>query len=31
MEEKADHTKDEMSTCDLNLVEQMFFGRPRHK
>jgi hypothetical protein len=31
MEEKTDHTKDGRSTCDLNLVERMFFRRPRHR
>jgi len=30
MGEKTDHTKDGRSTCELNLVERMFFGRPRH-
>jgi hypothetical protein len=31
MEEKTDHTKDGRSTCDLNLVERLYFGRPRHR
>jgi hypothetical protein len=31
MEEKTDHKKDGRPSCDLNLVERMFFGRPSHR
>jgi hypothetical protein len=31
MEEEADHKIDGRSTRDLNIVERMLFGRPKHR